>query len=81
VPCRGAEIHCKRRKCKGIYVCCAERKGHRFCFECSTFPCSRFRKFAETWKKYGQDLVENQRYLEQLGEDGWIEMWNNQVEG
>ncbi len=25
-PCLGAEDHCKKRKCKGIYVCCVEKK-------------------------------------------------------
>ncbi|MCG8539844.1 MAG: DUF3795 domain-containing protein, partial [Clostridia bacterium] len=48
-PCLGAEIHCKNRKCKGIFICCKEKKGHNFCYECKIFPCSRFKKFAESW--------------------------------
>jgi hypothetical protein len=76
-PCPGAEVHCKQRRCKGIYVCCIEKKGLRFCYECDTFPCYRFRQFAVTWKKHGQDLIENQRQLKELGEEAWLDMWNS----
>ncbi|WP_339365318.1 hypothetical protein [Vallitalea maricola] len=31
-PCLGAEEHCKHRKCKGIYVCCKEKKNHNYCY-------------------------------------------------
>lgn len=72
-PCPGV-THCRERKCKGIYVCCVEKKGLRFCHECKTFPCARFRKFAQTWLKYGQDLVQNQMELKTLGEERWLEL-------
>lgn len=64
-PCPGADEHCKVRRCKGIYVCCVEKKGLEYCYQCKTYPCSRFRKFAETWKKYGQDLLENQEGIKE----------------
>ena len=76
-PCLGAEIHCKNRKCKGIFICCKEKKGHNFCYECKIFPCNRFKKFAESWIKLGQDLIINQKELEELGEKDWLEKWKN----
>lgn len=71
-PCPGAEKHCRARKCKGIYVCCTEKRGLSYCYECSIFPCSRYRKFAESWKVYGQDIIENQQRLKELGAEKWL---------
>ncbi len=65
--CNGAETDC--RKCKSIYVCCVEKRGHKFCYECTIFPCSRFKKFAATWIKYNQDLIANQKLLRDKGKD------------
>jgi hypothetical protein len=78
-PCPGAETGC--RKCRSIYVCCVEKKGHRICSECATFPCSRFEKFAQAWLKYGQDLVANQEQLQCLGPDRRLEAWNDKTQG
>jgi hypothetical protein len=78
--CLGAEDHCKKRKCKGIYVCCIEKKGLRFCYQCKTFPCSRLKKFAKSWEQYGQDLIKNQLELKELGEEKWLEKFNNHKE-
>lgn len=77
-PCLGAEVHCKNRKCKGIFVCCKEKKGLNFCFECKTFPCSRLKKFAGSWMKLGQDLINNQQELQELGEKDWLEKWKHE---
>ena len=76
-PCLGAGEHCKKRRCKGIFVCCSEKKNYNYCYECKSFPCSRFKKFAESWMKLGQDLVINQHQLKELGEKKWLEKWNN----
>ena len=76
--CEGAEKHCTDRKCKGIFVCCKEKKGFDFCFECGTFPCSRFKKFAEGWIKYGQDLILNQQKLKELGAKEWLKRWEQE---
>ena len=73
--CNGASTRCVERKC-GFYKCCVEKKGLQFCHECKTFPCSHFRKFAETWLKLGQDLVENQKLLAELGEAGFLQYYN-----
>lgn len=62
--CCGATTQCGQQKC-GIYKCCVEKKNLQFCFECKTFPCSRFKQFAITWLRLGQDLIEN--YSKTLG--------------
>jgi hypothetical protein len=77
--CEGAEVHCRKRRCKGIYVCCVERRGLRFCHECPTFPCARYRKFAATWLKHGQCLEANQARLLALGAPRWLAEWNAKV--
>lgn len=67
--CKGFEDGCKKRKCKSFYMCCIEKKGLKHCYECKTFPCARFRKFTETWLKYGQDLIKNQETIKEYGGD------------
>ncbi len=71
--CQGAEIGCKTRKCKSIYVCCVEKKGLEFCHQCKSYPCSRYREFAERWKKHGQDLLANQQYIAEFGKKEFID--------
>jgi len=79
-PCPGAEINCARcRKCKSFYLCC-ENKGIRHCYECEKFPCSRFKQFRKTWLKYGQDMIENQHNLKELGEETFLKSFNEQIE-
>ena len=78
-PCKGAEIRCKERKCKGIYVCCIEKKELDFCFQCKTFPCSRLKKFSNLWKNTGQDLIENQLKLKNFGIEKFLEDWNKNI--
>lgn len=77
-PCGGAEVHCRQRRCKGIYVCCVERKGLSHCHECPSFPCARFRRFAATWKTCGQDLLANQAALKQLGAAEWLRQFHRE---
>lgn len=44
-------IHCVRKNC-------AKEKGHTHCFECETYPCSRLKPLAKTYReKYGVDLI------------------------
>jgi hypothetical protein len=75
-PCLGAATRCQQRKCRTFYVCCVEEHGLRFCHQCPTYPCSKFKKFAKNWLKYGQDMLENQRRLAELGDEGWLNYWN-----
>lgn len=77
--CEGFEKGCKARKCKGIYVCCIEKKGLEFCHQCDKYPCSRFKKFADTWKKYGQNLFQNQEMIKTLGKEEFIERMNKSI--
>ena len=77
-PCPGAAIQCPQRQCKSFYVCCTQKKGLRFCHECSTFPCSRYKQFTASWEHHGQDLLENQRQLQALGEEAWLTQQNAQ---
>ncbi len=74
--CDGADSGCKSRKCKSIYVCCIEKRSLAFCHQCKTFPCSRFKKFAETWKQYNEDLVENQKVLKEQGVEALLGKYN-----
>lgn len=69
--CDGAEVHCKDKGCKSIYWCSVE-KGVKYCHECNVYPCSRFRKFADTWLKYGQNLHENQEIILKKGVDHFL---------
>ncbi len=73
--CYGAEGHCEIRRC-GIYKCCIEKKNYKFCNECSTFPCSKFKNFADGWLKLGQNLYENQELLKVIGEKEFSKMFN-----
>ncbi|MCX8905811.1 DUF3795 domain-containing protein [Vibrio parahaemolyticus] len=67
LPCKGAEFDC--RQCKGIYHCCVELKGLSYCYQCDTFPCYKFTQFAKRWAPLGQDLIANQKAIEQHGCD------------
>lgn len=78
-PCQGAGINCSRcEKCKTFHLCCLE-KGITHCYLCDVFPCSRFKSFAKRWLKYGQDFIENQGLLKQMGEVEYLMYYNNKV--
>jgi|GEM_PF-194150 len=79
-PCPGADInHMRCEKCKTFHLCCRQR-GIAYCYECSVFPCSKFRSFAKRWLKYGQDFIENQKRLKESGSSLFLEYYNNLVE-
>jgi hypothetical protein len=75
--CKGALDGCQKRKCKGIYQCCVDRKGLQYCYQCNNFPCSRFKSFSSRWLKYGQDLVQNQNEIKQSGIQYFISNYKN----
>lgn len=80
-PCPGAGADRDRcERCKTFHRCCAG-KGITHCYECGTFPCAAFRKFAARWLVYGQDFIENQKLLKQVGEPGFIKMYNGKMTG
>jgi hypothetical protein len=77
--CPGAELNAKRcDNCKSFHLCCTER-GITHCFECKIFPCSKFKRFAKSWLKYGQDMIENQNLLQQIGEVDFLNHFNAKV--
>ena len=58
-PCQGADLNRSRcEKCKTFHLCCLE-KGITHCFQCTDFPCAKFKGFAKRWLKYGQNFVES----------------------
>ena len=77
--CQGADTGCRR--CKGIYVCCVEKKQLRYCYECSSFPCYRFKEFAKRWEKYGQNLIDNQLFIKAHGVEKFKQSFEKQVCG
>jgi hypothetical protein len=78
-PCPGAEINQARcEKCKTFHLCCREH-NITHCFQCKIFPCYKFKRFAKNWLKYGQDMIENQLFLEKNGEDKFQKFFNDKI--
>lgn len=79
-PCPGAEINKARcTKCKTFHLCCVGR-GISHCYQCDDFPCTKFKGFARRWLKYGQDFIENQQLLEQVGETEFLRIYNQKTD-
>lgn len=77
--CLGAEINSVRcDNCKSYHLCCKER-GISHCYECSAFPCKKFKGFAQRWLKYGQDLIENQKLLSKIKQEKFLIYYNSKV--
>jgi hypothetical protein len=62
---RSENVHCSG--CKGdrakhwsadcwILLCCVDKKGLEFCYECQTFPCDRLNEWAKTDNRYEEAL-------------------------
>ncbi len=78
-PCPGAEINFKRcENCKTFHLCCKER-NITYCFQCKTFPCYKFKRFTKSWMQYGQNLINNQELLSQIGMDEFLEHYNSKT--
>lgn len=79
-PCPGAEINLSRcEKCRKFHLCCKER-GISHCYECSEFPCIGFKRFSKSWLKYGQNFIDNQKLLKDVGEDQFLKHFNSKIE-
>ena len=79
-PCPGAETNKARcENCKTFHLCCQSREITH-CYECKTFPCSKFKGFAKRWMKYGQDFIQNQKLLKEIGEEAFLEYFNIKVD-
>ena len=78
-PCPGAQLNSARcEKCKTFHLCCVE-KGITHCFQCDNFPCAKFKGFAKRWLKYGQNFIENQKLLKQIGEMEFLKKYNDKA--
>ncbi|HUV16683.1 MAG TPA: DUF3795 domain-containing protein [Pelolinea sp.] len=78
-PCPGAQFTDRCLGCKSYHLCC-ESRGITHCYQCSVYPCARFKAFAKCWLKYGQDFLENQVNLQEMREVGFLELWNGKTE-
>ena len=79
-PCPGADINFQRcEKCTTFHLCCKGR-NITHCYECTIFPCTKFKGFAKRWLKYGQDFIENQKLLKAIGEVKFLEYYNAQID-
>lgn len=61
-----------------FHLCCFWKKI-TYCFQCSSFPCTRFIGFIKRWLKYGQNFIENQKLLREIGEVAFLEYYNKKV--
>jgi len=78
-PCPGADKNLRRCEgCKTFHLCCME-KGIHYCYECTDFPCKRFRAFAKRWQKYGQNFIENQLLLKEIGTEQFLNLKNSNL--
>ena len=78
-PCKGAELNRSRcERCKTFHLCCLE-KGINHCFQCSDFPCTKLKKFTKRWLKYGQNFIENQKLLKDVGEVDFLKYYNEKI--
>ena len=78
-PCPGAEINIKRCEgCTTFHLCCKD-KGIHHCYQCIDFPCKKFKDFSNRWLKYGQDFIENQKLLKELGVDNFLKYYNSKI--
>ena len=46
---------------------------------CSDFPCTKFKRFTKRWLKYGQNFIENQKLLKNVGEVKFLKYYNERV--
>ena len=78
-PCQGADLNRSRcERCKTFHLCCLN-KGITHCFQCTDFPCTKFKGFAKRWLRYGQNFIENQKLLKQVGEDEFLKYYNKKM--
>jgi putative acetyltransferase len=78
-PCPGAEINAARCEgCAKFHLCCKE-KNITHCYECSEFSCKKMKAFAKSWLNHGQDFIENQKLLKEVGENKFREIWNGKA--
>ena len=78
-PCPGAEINIARcESCKTFHLCCQDH-GVNHCYDCTEFPCKKFKAFSKRWEKYGQNFIENQAMLKKDGAEAFLAFYNCQA--
>jgi len=78
-PCPGAEINIERcKKCNTFHLCCEEREISH-CYQCDDFPCAKFKRFSKRWLKYGQNFIENQKLIQEVGVDQFLTHYNSRI--
>jgi catechol 2,3-dioxygenase-like lactoylglutathione lyase family enzyme len=78
-PCPGADTNRERcERCTTFHLCCSN-KGITHCFECSEFPCRKFKSWTKRWEKYGQNFIDNQNLLKTEGEKGFLAHYNSKT--
>ena len=77
-PCPGAGVLCREREC--LIMKCTAGKGIRYCIYCSDFPCKIMKRNIKRWMmNYNQDVVDNMRKIEQIGEEAFIKEMNEKI--
>ena len=78
-PCPGAEVNHKRcEKCKTFHLCCKEKEVSH-CYKCPEYPCKKFISFSKRWLKYGQNFLDNQKFLMENGQAEFLDSFNSKV--
>ena len=52
---------------------CADEKRHRYCFECTEFPCEKLERFSRDGVAHHERTVDNLKRMRELGLERWIE--------
>ena len=69
--CRGSlDIHWSAN-CK--FLACSKKKGLKYCFECTQFPCDDLKAFASDGFPHHKKTVENMKRMKEIGIDIWLE--------
>ena len=79
-PCLGADKNTARcQRCQTLHLCCQEREISH-CYKCDDFPCSKFKRFAKSWLKHGQNFIDNQELIKEVGVDQFLKHYNSKIE-
>jgi hypothetical protein len=72
--CRGPLSSHWSEDCK--MMLCAKEKGHKYCFECASFPCEVLSKFGADGVSHHKKTVENLKTMRKIGLEAWIKEQN-----
>jgi len=77
--CRSGKGECLKYRgiCK-IFKCCLNERKLDFCYQCTEFPCKKFREFFET-KEWYNEVTGNLRRMKEIGLNKWLKEQENRV--